>query len=104
MYMKFFSNVKYKFIKLKNYFKNILYVLQHYDFFQEVIRIVKNTDSVEYINGQYNICPFCGGNDMMTNDHSWEDNIYLRYFVCQTCENTWTETYVLISMNKDIYS
>lgn len=98
--MKLLLKYKYKLKNLKQIIYNIYFLLQQYDFFQDVINIVRNTDNFDYINGNYNVCPFCGGDNIQTDDHNWEDNLYIRSFDCDDCDKRWDETYMLVSMTE----
>ena len=99
--MKLFIKYKYKLKNLKQDMYNLYFVLKHYNFFQNIISIVRVSDNFDYVKVNSFNCPFCGGDNIRTDDHDWEDKLYIRSFDCDDCNKSWDEIYMLVSMTEN---
>ena len=55
----------------------------------------------DYVNGNYNSCPHCGSESITGGHIEADDNFCWRPVNCDDCEESWTETFTMTSIEDD---
>jgi formate dehydrogenase maturation protein FdhE len=55
-------------------------------------------EKIEYIEGGFNYCPYCGSGDLEGGSVVIEENIASQRMTCSECNRKWYNSYVLIDI------